>query len=124
MGKEVIGIFVMLNNYFHDLAVAVFFCSVLISWFIGRELEGEGFAFGVRLLQRLWLVAKLSLVWILLGGMVRALAYRDYEWMSAAGNGQIPALIIKHLLLASLVVIGLYLQFRLRRRLSSGGEGQ
>lgn len=120
MGREAIGLIVMLNNYFHDLAVAVLFCAVVASWFLWQELAQEGHtAAGLRLVGRLSVVAKASLGWIILGGLVRAIAYREYEWASAAGNGQITALILKHVLLGTLVLAGLYLQFRLWQRLPS-----
>lgn len=120
MGREAIGLIVMLNNYFHDLAVAVLFCAVVTSWFLWRELAPEGpTAAGLRLVGRLSVVARASLGWVILGGLVRALAYREYEWAWAAGNGQVTALVIKHVLLGTLVLVGLYLQFRLWRRFPS-----
>ena len=66
-------------------------------------------------------LTKASLIWIVLGGVVRALAYRDYEWQSAAGNGQVLALVVKHIVLVSTVIAGLALQYDLRRRLRQDG---
>ena len=124
MNRERLGILVMLNNYLHDLAVGVLFSSMLTSWLLGRRLAGasaERRRFTAELVGDLARVTKVSLVWIVLGGAVRAVAYRDYEWQSAAGNGQVPALVLKHAVLAATVAAGLALQLDLRRRLRREG---
>jgi hypothetical protein len=123
MGKEIIAVLIMLNNYFHDLAVAVLFCSVLVSWLLWRGLQRESTGAGSAFFQsRLWpgllLLIRGSLVWILIGGIIRAIAYQDYEWMPAAGRSQIPALIIKHIFLVSMVAVGLYFHLKLWHSIS------
>ena len=55
--------------------------------------------------------------WIIIGGIIRTLAYEQYEWMPAAGRGQIAALAVKHILLVSLVVWGSIIQTRLRKKM-------
>jgi hypothetical protein len=127
--RELLGILVMLNNYFHDLAVAVLLVSVLLGWLLWRELvksrrEAAPKYLLLRLSGGLATATRVSLVWIVLGGVVRALAYRDYEWLPAAGRGQIAALAIKHLLLVGLVTAGVYFQIKLHRRLSRWEEGE
>lgn len=116
--KQFIGVLVMLNNYFHDLAVAVLFSSIVITWMLGRQAERSGALelFRGRVLGQMYTVTKFCLAWIILGGVVRTIAYRDYEWMSAAGNNQIAALVVKHILLVGMVVVGVYMQVRLARK--------
>ncbi|MFC2072905.1 hypothetical protein ACFLUU_09490 [Chloroflexota bacterium] len=123
MGKEIIAVLVMLNNYFHDLAVAVLFCSVLVSWLVWRGLQKEDARadsafFKNHIWQGLSMFIWGSLAWILVGGVIRAIAYQNYEWLPAAGRSQIPALIIKHVLLVSMVSVGLYLHLKMSRRIS------
>lgn len=108
---ELVGILVMLNIYFHDLAVAFLFASMLLAWLLTRRGELSP-ALG-RSLRR-WSAG--SLAWVLLGGGIRELTYRQYEWLEAVGRGQVPALILKHILLMGLVAAGLYFQFRLSPR--------
>ncbi|HLE80126.1 MAG TPA: hypothetical protein VJA25_02410 [Dehalococcoidia bacterium] len=117
MEQQLIGILVMLNNYFHDLAVALLFCSLLLAAFLSKEARGYGAmpqTFVAATLKRFALVTKLSLVWVLVGGVIRTITYKDYEWVAAAGNGQVVALALKHLILVSLVALSLWLLLRER----------
>lgn len=113
------GIAVMLNNYFHDLAVALLISNLALMWLLARELpqENEGLQkIAARVFGKLSRITYAALAFVLLGGVVRTLTYREYEWMAAAGRGQVLALILKHILLASCVVIGLSFQIALIRR--------
>jgi hypothetical protein len=112
---ELVGILVMLNNYFHDLAVAFLFASMLLGWLLSRR--GVLSPAVWRGLNR-W--SRASLAWVLIGGVIRAVNYRQYEWLEAVGRAQVPALVLKHFLLAGLVAVGLYLQLRIGRRLGRG----
>jgi hypothetical protein len=60
-------------------------------------------------------VGVFPLAWTLLFGMVRGWTYREYEWVEAAGRGQVPALIVKHVILVSLVIAGVAVLYRVRR---------
>jgi hypothetical protein len=104
---------VMLNNYFHDLAVAFLFAASLMAHVVLRHWPGTPSPAVVTLLRR---VAWGSLAWVLVGGAVRAWFYRDYEWLPRAGTAQVPALAAKHVLLAVLTVWGLIGVVKLTRR--------
>jgi hypothetical protein len=119
----------MLNNYFHDLAVAVLFCSLLTSWLIWRGLQKSDLGSAVGFLKtRVWrgltMAVRVSLIWIIAGGFVRAFAYMDYEWIPAAGRDQIPALIVKHVLLVALVALGVYFYLKLRRSVNEANDSK
>lgn len=103
---------VMLNNYFHDLAVAFLFASTLMAWVVLKQWPGIPSPAVVKLLQR---VAWWSLAWVMVGGWVRAWFYREYEWLEKAGTAQVPALVVKHLLLVALTILGLVGVIRLAR---------
>jgi hypothetical protein len=98
------AIAVMLNNYFHDLAVAFLFASSLMAHLVLRHWPGPPSPALVRTLQR---VAWGSLAWVMLGGAVRAWFYQEYEWLPRAGTAQIPALGVKHVLLFGITAWGL-----------------
>ena len=110
------AILVMLNNYLHDLATAVFAVSALAAWFLLRSPSArrspEALGDVIRGLVKVGMVA---LIWTLAGGAVRAVAFRRYEWMEAAGRSQIPALVVKHVILVSLVIAGLVVLHRVRQ---------
>ena len=115
------AIFVMLNNFFHDFSVAVLFASLMVLAFVYRTMgdrpSDEILQFA-RLLYR-WMNRLIigAWVWIIVGGVIRTLAYEEYEWMEAAGKGQVAALVIKHILLVSFVFGGTWLQIRLKSML-------
>lgn len=113
------ALLVMMNNYFHDLAVAFLFASAVMARLVMRHWPGAPSREVVHLLDR---IAWGSLAWVLLGGAVRAFYYREYEWLPKAGTAQVPALIAKHVLLVTLTVWGLALVVGLRRRLRTCRE--
>jgi hypothetical protein len=94
----------MMNNYFHDLAVAFLFATSVMARGTLRFWPGKPSPDMVRFLRR---VAWGALTWVLLGGGVRAWYYKEYEWLSKAGTAQVPALVVKHVLLVALTVWGL-----------------
>jgi hypothetical protein len=112
------ALLVMMNNYFHDLAVAFLFASSVMAWVVIRHWPGRPSEEVVRLLRR---VAWGSLAWVLLGGVVRVWFYREYEWLPKAGTAQVPALMVKHVLLVALTIWGLVGVVRLGRLASEGG---
>ena len=108
------AVLVMLNNYFHDLAVAFLFASSLMAHLVVREWPGTPPPRLVRTLRR---VAWTSLLWVLLGGVVRVIFYKEYEWLPKAGTAQVPALMLKHVVLITVTVWGLIGVVKLNRLL-------
>ena len=110
------AILVMLNNYMHDLATAIFAVSAVTAYLLRRSITmrtaPETMQPVVRGVVR---VGVFSLAWTLAFGFVRGLTYRQYEWVEAAGRDQIPALVVKHVILVSLVIAGCVTLYRLHR---------
>jgi len=116
-----IGIFIMLNNYFHDVATALLVASgiiiwIIIKWYDSSAKTRETTEYFLRIYKSSTKLAKISLAWILIGGIPRTLAYRDFEWTNAVGKGQVPALIIKHILAFIIVGTGIYIWIKLNKR--------
>jgi putative copper export protein len=116
-----LGILIMMNNYFHDVATALLAAGAYTLWVLTRVHDGhsdpQASAFFVAACRRLTLLVKIALSWIIMGGIPRTIFYQDFEWANAAGKGQIPALIVKHLLIAVMLGAGAYGWLRLRQRL-------
>lgn len=110
------AILVMLNSYFHDLAVAFLWASSLMAHLVVRHWPGRPSDRVARILSR---VAWGSLVWVLIGGAIRAYFFKEYEWLPRAGTAQVPALALKHVLLFALTVWGLAGVLKLRQRISA-----
>lgn len=116
-----IAVLVMLNNFFHDFAVACLTCSVLGWGAVWSALPeaGEVARPIVARLDRLALRAMFaSLAGVVLFGTVRTLAFKEYEWLPAAGRDQVPALMVKHALLGSLLAFAAAWAVRARKRAS------
>jgi hypothetical protein len=110
------AILVMLNNYFHDLATAIFAVSAVAAWLLYRSRALQQAPEAVEpVAAGLVKVGIAALAWTLLAGLVRGATYREYEWVEAAGRGQVPVLVLKHVILASLVAAGLFVLYRVHR---------
>lgn len=115
---EIFKILLMISNYFHDLSVAVLASNILVVYFLGRFLDQHQ-SKGILLphiFKKLSLVTYIAFAWVILGGAVRAYFFMDFEWNPAVGQGQIAALIAKHIILVSVTVIGLVLHIKYQRK--------
>jgi len=115
------GIALMMNNYFHDVATALLAASAFALWVLLRRYESGGRGadaarYFLEIQRAMVKLARLSLAWIVLGGIPRTIWYVDFEWNHFAGRGQIPALIVKHVVAAIFVVFGIAFWRRLRSR--------
>lgn len=112
------AIIIIINNYFHDLATGLLLSSAVILWVLGRRAERGG-AEEHRALARAYptLVrfAQGAFVWIILGGIPRTIFFTRYEWDPAVINGIVPALIVKHLFMVTVIIIGALMWMRMGR---------
>lgn len=115
-----LGVIIMMNNYFHDVATALLAASGVALWVMIRKYEGNDdrkvAEYFLSIYESMTKVARFSLYWILIGGVPRTIFYSSFEWANAVGHGQIPALIIKHLLAFSFVGTGIYLWLKFNRK--------
>jgi hypothetical protein len=120
------GIALMMNNYLHDVATALLAASgfALLAMLRVWERDGsrESARFFLAIHARMARLARVSLAWIVLGGIPRTLFYTEFEWANAAGRGQVVALGVKHVVALVLVVLGASLWIRLRRRVSEAAR--
>ncbi|RJQ47617.1 MAG: hypothetical protein C4538_04930 [Nitrospiraceae bacterium] len=116
-----LGVIIMMNNYFHDVATALLMASGFFIWIIVKKYDDTGKnpetgEYFLKIYSSATKLAKFALIWIVLGGIPRTIFYKDFEWANAAGKGQIPALIVKHILAFAFVGTGVYLWHRINRR--------
>ena len=109
----------MMNNYLHDVATALLVASGYVMWVILRcvspDAGPEAMRYFVRMYYKITRLAQFSFVWIIICGIPRVIYYKDFEWSNMAGRGQVPALIVKHILAFSLVAGGVALWVRVRK---------
>lgn len=118
-----IGILVMLNNYFHDFATSlVLVCSYSMVVMV-RYVEQNGGMESKRLVVHVYpKVLHINVgatIFVFMAGIVRTFTYSEFEWYDAAGKGQVVALIIKHILLVIAFSYGVYLWVGVHRKIKA-----
>lgn len=112
----------MMNNYFHDVATALLITSALVILFLARSAEQTGevevIRYFVGLYPKLTILARVSMAWIVLGGVIRFLNFMSFEMLQAEIKGAtvVIALVIKHILIFTVVGIGGYKWRKLSNR--------
>ena len=116
------AVLILLNNFMHDFSAAGWiFCTVILWSMLRYKIPaGETAAVISRMLKTILLLMRLSLTGIVLFGIIRALAYRKYEWSTAAGESQVVLLIIKHIILALVFAVGLRFYLKARKIVTMG----
>lgn len=108
-----IGILIMLNNYFHDFATAIVlvwsYSMVLMIRYVKTKGAVESKDMIVSIYPKMLHMNVAAVVFVLIAGIVRAFTYSEFEWAEAAGRGQVLAVIIKHILLFIVFFYGIYL---------------
>lgn len=112
------GVFLIIMNYFHDLAVAILASNVLVVFFLGRYLDRHGADPKIMpaLFAKLTKVTYGALTFVILMGAVRSYFFMEMEWQSAANQGLIEALVVKHVVLVALTVFGVVGQIKYRKK--------
>jgi uncharacterized membrane protein len=117
-----LGVFIMMNNYFHDVATALLLASGVVIWVIVKRYNStaktqETTEYFLKIYRGITRLAWFSLVWIILGGIPRTIFYKDFEWANAVGKDQVPALVIKHILAFIFVGSGAYMWLKISKKI-------
>ncbi len=123
-----VNILLMLNNYFHDFATAIFVVTTLGMLLIvryvekrgGRDLEEMVLAIYPKMVH----LAGGSVIFLFFAGVIRTFTFKDFEWNSAVEHGQVSALMAKHVLLFVLFAYGVYLWIKVYRKVKELRERQ
>ena len=102
------AILILLNNFMHDFSAAGWIFSSVLLWLLLRRGHPASEVLA-DIYSRIRMLMKYSVVGIVLFGLIRALAYRQYEWSAAAGDAQLTVLIVKHILLTGVFIWGVVL---------------
>jgi len=113
-----LGVAVMMNNYFHDVATALMMASAVVLHAIVRIQDAmntpTATLFFLKTHRQMVKFFKFSLWWIIIGGVPRTIFYASFEWNHFADKQQVPALMVKHLLMAAAVIYGIRAWRRLK----------
>jgi FlaA1/EpsC-like NDP-sugar epimerase len=113
-----LGVAIMMNNYFHDVATALMIASAFVLHVIVR-IQAEmntpvATVFFLKMYKQMVRFFRFSLWWIILGGVPRTIFYTSFEWNHFADKLQVPALMVKHVLMAAAVIYGIRAWRRLK----------
>lgn len=111
---------IMTINYSHDIATALLAVSGAVMWFLSSNFPASPTAgtdrYFINTYRGVTRMAKDSLIWIIVAGVPRIYYYTEYEWSTAAGDLQVVAIIIKHVIMFLLVGIGIFYWSKLGRK--------
>lgn len=117
-----LGVAIMMNNYFHDVATALLassaFCLYAIVKVRDRLDTLEATLFFLQTHRVMVKFFRFAFWWIIIGGIPRTIFYTSFEWANAADKLQVPALMVKHVLMFALVVWGIYAWRGLKRKVA------
>jgi hypothetical protein len=115
-----LGVAIMMNNYFHDMATGLLVGSGFVLHAIIRIQASmnsdEATLFFLKTNRRMKKLFKFALWWVILGGIPRTIFYTSFEWANAADKLQIPALAVKHVMMFAAVVWGVVAWRRMQKK--------
>lgn len=118
--KHLIDVLVTVVNYSHEVATAFLAVSVLAMWDLARRCPDSGDAdlerYFIRVYKRITRMAKYALCWVLLASLPRVMYFTEYEAFNAAGDLQVPVIIVMHGVMIALLASGLYYWVRLAKK--------
>jgi hypothetical protein len=118
-----LAVLMMMNNYFHDVAITVPLASGIVMWTIVRHYLKRGDAAACTFLppihRRMRVVVTVSLVWIAVSAIPRILTFNKFELLNATEKTQVTGLIIRHALAFTVIVFGALLWIYLNRRIKA-----
>ena len=114
-----LGVAIMMNNYFHDMATGLLVGSGFALHAIIRIQAAmnttEATLFFLKTNRQMVKLFKFALWWVVLGGVPRTIFYASFEWANAADKLQIPALAVKHVMMFTAVVWGVVAWRRMQK---------
>lgn len=117
-----LGVAIMMNNYFHDMATGLLVGSSFALHAIIRIQASmstpEATLFFLKTNRQMIKLFKFALWWVILGGIPRTIFYTSFEWANAADKLQIPALAVKHIMMFAAVVWGIYAWRRMQAKVA------
>ncbi len=118
-----LGVAIMMNNYFHDVATALLAASAFTLHAIVRVQakmnNPTATLFFLRTHDHMVKFFRFAFWWIIIGGIPRTIFYTSFEWANAADKLQVPALMVKHVLMVVLIVWGVCAWRRLKKKVAA-----
>jgi len=118
-----LGVAIMMNNYLHDMATGLMVGSGFALHAILRIQASmntlPATLFFLKTNRSMVKLFKFALWWVILGGIPRTIFYTSFEWANAADKLQVPALAVKHVMMFTAVVWGIFAWRRMQKKVTS-----
>ncbi len=119
------AVFILMSNYFHDVATALLLASGIVMRVIVKNLEKEKGAdeaqtrYFTALYRSVTYLAWFSVAWIVAGGVLRIATFSSFEWPNAVEKHLETGLIVKYIIALCMTAAGAVLWVRLARRMKN-----
>jgi TRAP-type mannitol/chloroaromatic compound transport system permease small subunit len=104
-----LALWILLNNFLHDFSAAGWlFGSILLGAILKKRSQFENSSgFANSMMKTVLFLMNISVAGIVVFGIIRAVAYKSFEWSVEAGNGQLTLLVVKHVIFTVIFIAGL-----------------
>jgi len=113
--------FLLMNNYFHDVATAMLLACCVVLWVLLKHLGDERDAALTTYARSLYRGVSgmfwFSTAWIIVSGAVRIATFHDFEWLNTTQKHFEAGLMVKYATAVVMMIIGAALWARLSRRM-------
>ncbi len=117
------AVFILMNNYFHDVATAMLLACAIAMRAVLQPLEqaqdASSLAYFSNLARGINKVAWFSAAWILLSGIPRVLTFTTFEWPHAVEKHHEAGLIVKYVVAVTMMIAGAYLWYAFFKKIRS-----
>lgn len=117
------AVFLLMNNYFHDVATAMLLACCVVLGVLLRHLGGERdlplFAYARALFRGVTAIFWFSVAWIVASGIIRIATFRSFEWFNTTQKHFEAGLLVKYGIAVVMMAVGAVLWRRLSGKMRS-----
>ena len=119
--SEGFAVFILMSNYFHDVATAMLLAAGAAMWIIMKTYERMNspvlkpllLSLSRSMIRIVWV----SIAFIVIGLVLRLMTLRQFEWANAVNNDIIPGLVAKYIIATIMLAAGMFLWIALIKKL-------
>lgn len=115
------AVFIMMNNYFHDVATAMLMACSITMWAVLNQYENKkspgARVFLMQIHNAVSKIANVSFIWIIISSIPRILTLSTFEWKNAVNSQHTSGLAIKYVLALFMIIAGTYLWIALSAKI-------
>ncbi|MEE9523836.1 MAG: hypothetical protein V3V59_03685 [Thermodesulfovibrionales bacterium] len=120
---EGFAVFVLMSNYFHDVATAMLMACGIAMWILLVQYEKLNDPsvkpYFLWIYDGMRKIVIFSIVWIMAGLVLRVATWRSFEWKNAVTNSHEQGLIAKYIIAVVIIITGAYVWIFVSRRIRS-----